>query len=231
GAGTNAGGAVSITSGAGGNGSVAGLAGAISIAPGAAGTTASTPGAAVNITGGATATTGAVGTGGNVNLTGGASTLGFGGSIVVTPGAGGAANGNGTFRGVKAAYSGGTQAISGTGGAFNITTADGSSAIFFTVNTSNTTTATINGCSTGVYPQGALLTVIVVGGGGAFSWTVTNATMAALAVDQILLNGAVTYATAATANGTARGSSLTLMCSTVNAVKAWVEVGRNIHLL
>jgi hypothetical protein len=219
GGGNTAGGNVTITSGA---GAGSGTGGSVAIAGGAAGTTAGTYGANVSISGGNSATTGATALGGNITLSGGLSTAGTGGGIYIVPGTGGT---KGVFAGTKAAYSGGVQALTGTGGAYTIA-ADGSSLIRFTAGTSATTTATITGCNSGLYPQGAILTIMVVGG-GAWAMNYTDTAVAAATADQIVLSGA--YATGATTSTTARGSTITLMCTTVITNKVWVEVARMIN--
>lgn len=115
-----------------------------------------------------------------------------------------------------------------TQGAGNITTANGARVIMLTTS-ANVSVTTINGCNSGLYAQGSILTLIVAGGSGAHSVAFVDTPVATATADSIVVLAAANYATAATANGTARGSTYQIMCTTLVGTRKWVEISRSIN--
>ena len=90
--------------------------------------------------------------------------------------------------------------------------------------------ATITGCSSGVVAQGQTVTFVMAAYTTSGTLTFLDTTVGAAVADNMLLNGAVTWAPAA--SPASIGSSITLLCTTVipaaAEVKLWVEVAHSI---
>ena len=85
---------------------------------------------------------------------------------------------------------------------------------------------TITGCSSGAVAQGQMVNFVVSG------WTVggisfADTAPASAAPDVLLLDGAA-GAWTPDASAVSLGSTITLLCTTVNSHKLWVEIGRSI---
>ncbi|MCX5793688.1 MAG: hypothetical protein NTY45_15940, partial [Elusimicrobia bacterium] len=111
--------------------------------------------------------------------------------------------------------------------------ADGSGVVLLTFSGS-ATIGTITGCSSGVVGQGQAVTFVVAAwtvGGVSFTDTLTESA----ANDTMLLNTTAGIWTPNAGSGLALGSTITLMCTTINKatpaapnfVKLWVEIGRS----
>ena len=103
--------------------------------------------------------------------------------------------------------------------------ADGSGVVLMTFNGTGSI-ATITGCSSGAVGQGQRVTFVVS------AWTVggisfADTAPASAAPDTLLLDGAAGTWTP-DASAVSLGSTITLLCTTVNTHKLWVEIGRSI---
>jgi hypothetical protein len=103
--------------------------------------------------------------------------------------------------------------------------ADGSGVVLMTFNGTGSV-ATITGCSSGAVAQGQTVNFVVSG------WTVggisfADTAPASAAPDVLLLDGAA-GAWTPDASAVSLGSTITLLCTTVNSNRLWVEVGRSI---
>lgn len=103
--------------------------------------------------------------------------------------------------------------------------ANGSGVVLMTFNGTGSV-ATISGCGSGAVGQGQRVTFVVsawLTGGISFADTAP----ASAAPDTLLLDGAAGTWTP-DASAVSLGSAITLLCTTVNTHKLWVEVGRSI---
>jgi hypothetical protein len=102
--------------------------------------------------------------------------------------------------------------------------ADGSGVILLTQTTGTNTIGTITGCNSGAVGQGQIVNVIAVGW-AAGSTVLSDTAVGSAIADNMILNSNVTFTLVSSL--ATRGSSIQLLCTTINSVKAWVEVGRS----
>lgn len=117
----------------------------------------------------------------------------------------------------------GAESISHSGS--SITPTMGANILLLTL-TGGGAISTITGCNSELYAQGQSVTIILVGATGGYSFSFSDTSVGSLTTDSIVLTGAYSVSSA---NGTGRGSTLTLVCTTIDGVKKWVEVSRSIN--
>ena len=117
-------------------------------------------------------------------------------------------------------------------GAADLTTfaADGSGVVLLNQLIGDHPIATISGCDSGAVGQGQTITFVMAAYTTSGTLTFLDTTVGTSGADNLLLNGAVTWAPSA--NPASIGSTITLLCTTVvpvaSPVKLWVEVAHTI---
>ncbi|HMN69716.1 MAG TPA: LCCL domain-containing protein, partial [Bdellovibrionales bacterium] len=99
--------------------------------------------------------------------------------------------------------------------------ANGAGTILLTQTSGTSGVTTITGCDSGLYAQGQRLTIVVVGR-AAGTLTLSDTAVGTATADSMVLSGSLSIS-----NPTAVGSTLTLMCTTIDSTKRWVELARS----
>jgi hypothetical protein len=119
----------------------------------------------------------------------------------------------------------GVQAVDLNGGGTPLSTfsTDGSGMVLLTQTADNNAIDTISGCDSGVVAQGQQV-LFLVQGYGMDSLTFNDTGVAVAGADYLVLSSPW-----AIVGDSGRGSTITLVCTTISGVKAWVETGRSVN--
>ena len=110
-----------------------------------------------------------------------------------------------------------TVMLSGTMSSFDVS---GSGLVLLSQAADNNNISAITGCDSGAVKQGQRV-VFLLSGYGSGSLTLNDTPVSSLAADNMVLNNAWSKS-----NSSGVGSTITLMCATINSTRVWVEISQ-----